>query len=69
MHGGFLWLEKTYPINSHSIHNVLGLQKLGEDESNVISVKNVTLEYIYKKYGTYQGMHGMVISLNNDMEV
>lgn len=31
LHGGFLWLDKAYPIAMELMHQILGLLRIGED--------------------------------------
>lgn len=66
LHGGNFWLDHTYPVNPEVMHMVSGLLRTGEDAGEAISARGVAADEIYQKYGTHQGMHGVVISAIQD---
>jgi hypothetical protein len=69
VHGGFLWMERPFPIDVELILNIIGFPTDGVKPEKYLDDKTkerVTREEVKVQFGTNRGNIGMIIKKIND---
>jgi hypothetical protein len=69
VHGGFLWLDRSFYIDTWLILWIIGLPSIGEDPLLLFTDKSKEKsleEKMEDKYETHRGMHSFDIASIND---
>ena len=66
LHRGYLWLDQKYLVYMDTMHMVSGLPHIGEDPVVAISLRDATINEVYRRYDTYRVMRKVVIMAFRD---